>query len=308
MEVLPPSTAMFALTTMNQDHVSFQSSSAASQTSPEFYALQRLLRDTYQSTTISLQQVERLQGHLHRLYTIRTADKTAFALKCSPSRDTHLLRHEQKSLETEARVTALIKANTHVPVPQQISYDSHASNAVGTPFLLRSYITGTSLADMKPYLSPSDRSELDRRLGSYMYSISQMSERSFGLYHRVNAGTGHSTWSEAFQSLIESVLRDAEDMLVSLPYDSIRYHVSSRKAVLNQIIEPRLVAIEAGEARNVLVDQSRRPQIVGLLSFSNVAWGDPMLAGVFSNASAEFWEGFGGKPPQDRGQRVRCLL
>jgi aminoglycoside phosphotransferase (APT) family kinase protein len=308
MEVLPPYVNMFEVTDMNHNHVGFHSSSLASPSSPEFYAFQRLIRDVYHSTTLNLQNVERLQGHLHRIYTLRSADKSAFTLKCSPSRDTHLLRHEVKSLETEAKVIALVKGSTRVPVPQRISYDSHANNAIGAPFLLSSHITGISLADMGPYLSASDRCEIDRMLGSYMYSISRIRERSFGLFHRVNAGTGHGTWSEAFQSLIESVLRDAEDMLVTLPYEAIRYEVSARKTLLDQVSEPKLVAMEAGEPQNVLLDQSRRRQIVGLLGFSNVVWGDPMLASVCSNASPEFWDGFGGKPPQDCGQRVRELL
>jgi hypothetical protein len=308
MEVLPLGSALFTVNTMNLDRLAFQRSLPASPNSPEFYAFQKLLRDTYHSSTLDLQNVERQRGHLHRIYKLQTLDKSSFTLKSSPSRETHLLRHEHKSLETEAKVLALIKANSRVPSPHRIAYDSQAINAIGAPFLLRSYIPGVCLADVKRYLSADELSQIDRTLGSHLYTLSQMRERSFGLFQRVNAGTGHRSWAEAFQSLVESVLRDAEDMLVSLPYDSIRYHVSVRKSILDQIAIPRLTVMDAGDENHVLVDQNRNQEIVGLLGFSNVIWGDPMLAGVFSGASPEFWDGFGGKPSQDRGQRVRGLL
>jgi aminoglycoside phosphotransferase (APT) family kinase protein len=308
MAVLSPDVVQYAVTKMNQGRVAFQTSSPSSPNSPEFYAFQKLLRDIYHASTLSLHEVKRLRGHVHRLYTLRTTEKAAFILKCSPSREARLLRHEHKSLETEAKVIDLIKSNSRVPVPQRIAYNPHSNNAISTPFLLRSYIPGTSLAEMIPYLAAGERAEIDRVLGSYLFSISQIKERSFGLFHRVHAGTGHSTWSEAFQSLMESALRDAEDILVSLPYETIRYHVTAHKSVLDQISEPKLVAMQAGDPRNVIIDHGRSRQVVGLMDVSNVVWGDPLLAGIFSNASEDFWDGFGGKPRDDRSQRIRGLL
>jgi len=103
------------------------------------------------------------------------------------------------------------------------------------------------------------------------------------------------------------VLRDCEDMLISLPYEIIRYHSGKQKHHLNAIREPRMIALDAGGPRDVLLDDRSR-QIVGLLGFSNVAWGDPMLAGVFADPSQAFWEGFGGRPANDHGYRARRLL
>jgi len=311
MEVLAPDvhTALFAVTAMDHAHglATFQPSSPSQPNSPEFYAFQKLLQNLYRSPSISLQRVERLRGHLHRIYTLRTADKAVFVLKCPPTRDARLLRHEHKSLETEAHVIEVIKANTRLPVPHQISYDLQQINIVSTPFLLRSYIPGTSLADMLPYLSTTDRTSIERTLGSYYYSLSQIRHTRFGLIPRVHAGNGHTTWSETFVSLLEAVLRDAEDMLISLPYEIIRYHVSSRIPFLDQITEPRLVALEAGYARNVLVDDQTR-QIAGLLGLSSAVWGDPMMSGVFSEASDAFWEGYGGKPQNDHNAHARGLI
>jgi hypothetical protein len=181
------------------------------------------------------------------------------------------------------------------------------SNTIGSQYLLRSYISGTSLADLLPYLSTAERSEVDRSLGSYFNSLVQLKLSSFGPTHRVYAGSGFDTWGEAFRSLLESALRDSEDMLISLPYDSIRYHTSTQKHVLDEITEPRLVALDVGDAQSVLLHDHSR-DIVGLLGFSNVVWGDPMLSGAFAGASEAFWEGYGGKPASDRPHQIRGLL
>ncbi|KAF2419755.1 hypothetical protein EJ08DRAFT_683531 [Tothia fuscella] len=308
MEVLPHDAHRFVRSAM--DHTgrpSLQSTSPASPNSPEFYSFQKLLRDIYQSSTISLQRVDRLKRHVHMVYTLRTADNSVFTLKCQPSRNTHLLRHEQKSLETEARVIDLIKSSSRLPVPQRISFDVHTINSIGAPYLLRSYLPGTPLSSLPLYLSPAELSSIDRALGSYFFSFTQIRKNTFGLVDRVHAGTGHQTWSEAFLSLLEMVLRDGEDALVSLPYDSIRYHVARHKSLLDQIMVPSLVPLEAGGPRNVLIDERSR-QVVGLLGFSTAVWGDPMLAGVFAGASESFWEGYGERPVNDRPHCIRGLL
>jgi aminoglycoside phosphotransferase (APT) family kinase protein len=309
MEVLPPDVALFTMSTMDQaaPRSVFQTSSSSSPNSPEFYSFQKLLRDVYQSSSISLQRVERLRGHLHRMYTLRTTESSVFTLKCTPSRDTLLLRQEHKSLETEAKVLELIKSNTRLPVPQRVSFDILTTNSIGAPYLLRSYLPGTPLSGLLPYLSTTERSNIERTLGSHIFALTQIRRSSFGLVHRVQAGTGHRRWSEAFLSLLESVLRDGEDMLVSLPYDTIRFHAALHKATLDEITVPNLVALEAGAPRNVFInDRTRR--IVGLLGFSTAVWGDPMMAGVFSGASDAFWEGYGGRPTATRGSQIRGLL
>jgi hypothetical protein len=308
MEVLPPDIALFTMSTMDQAARSvFQPSSSSSPNSPEFYSFQKLLRDAYQTSTISLQRVERLRGHLHRMYTLRSSENTVYTLKCAPARTTLLLRHENRSLEIESRVLDLIKSNTRIPVPKRLSFDVLTSNSIGAPYLLRSWIPGTSLIELLPYLSITERSSIDRTLGSHLAALTQLSRSSFGLVNRVHAGTGHQTWGEAFLSLLESVLRDGEDMLVSLPYDAIRFHVNLHKAFLNEITAPSLVALEAGDPRNVFIND-RTKRIVGHLGFSMAVWGDPMLAGVFWGASDAFWEGYGGRPSTTRGSQIRGLL
>lgn len=127
------------------------------------------------------------------------------------------------------------------------------------------------------------------------------------MMHRVSAGTGSTSWREAFVSLLESALRDAEDMLVTMPYNSIRYHILRHGPMLDQVTEARLVPINAGQPENVLLDEGTR-QVYGLLGFSDVVWGDPLMAGVFMDASEAFYQGYGEYPVRERNARVRQLI
>jgi hypothetical protein len=307
MEVLPPDVTVLAFRTVNHGIQQFQTPMTSPSTSPEFTAFQKLLRQLYRDPSISLQQVERLRAHLHRLFILRTIDNTTFLLKCSPARETRLLRHEYRSLETEGRILELVASKTHVPVPRRLHFDSSSNNNIRSTYLLRSFIPGTTLASQQLYLSTVERADVDRSVGAYVHSLTQIKLRSFGATSKVYASQGSESWSQAFRALLESALRDAEDVLVSLPYDSIRYYAAAHRSALDEIVEANMVPLDAGKSSKVLLDE-RTKHVVGLLGFSNVVWGDPLLAGVFEAATEAFWEGYGGRPDDTSGYRTRRLL
>ncbi|OCL11950.1 hypothetical protein AOQ84DRAFT_171479 [Glonium stellatum] len=274
--------------------------------SPDFSSVQKLVRHVLRSSRVTVQQVERLQGRLHQVYLVRIADGGMLMLKCPPPFNTRLLRHEQRGIDTEAKIVELLAANTQLPVPHCIRHDPQGGS-FGSPYLMLSYIPGIALAEIAPRLSPSERRVVDHTLGAYVRNIASLTAPRFGTTHRVLSGTGSATWREAFLSLLESVLRDAEDMLVSIPYDSIRYYVAWHGYLLEEITQARLVPLDVGGPENVLVDDCTR-QVCGLLGFSNAIWGDPMMAAVFTNASEAFYEGYGECPARTGPAHVRQLL
>ena len=144
-------------------------------------------------------------------------------------------------------------------------------------------------------------------VGSHIRTLSSLAAPSFGSTPRVFNGESWTTWREAFQGLLEAALRDAEDMMVTIPYDNIRGLAQRHAQFLDAIQEARLVALDAGLDRNVLIDKHSRT-VVGLLGFANVIWGDPLMAAVFLHASEAFWEGFGSGVRTTPGYRGRMLL
>jgi aminoglycoside phosphotransferase (APT) family kinase protein len=227
-------------------------------------------------------------------------------LKCPPTDNIRLLRHEKHFLETERKTLETLHEYTQIPVPQVIKYDSHGG-ALGTPYLMMSHLPGRKLSEISAYLTASERDTIDHTLGSYVRALTALSATQFGMTHRVFAKKGSNSWREAFLALLEAALRDGEDMLVTVPNDSIRYWVGKYAHCLEEVTEPRLVALNACDPQNVLVDE-RTKNVSGLVGFSNVIWGDPLMNGGMSEGSEAFFEGLGGYPAGSGSARARMLM
>lgn len=281
-------------------------SSQACTTSPDFPSIQKLIRTVFRSSNITVQQAERLPSRLHQVYLARLADNSLLVLKCLPTSNTRLLRNEKSTLETEYKTLETLHEYTRLPVPQVIKYDSHGGR-FGLPFLIVSHMPGRRLSDVSTRLTTAERNAIDRSLGAYVRSLTTLSATQFGMTHRVFDRKGCKSWREAFLALLEAALRDAEDMLITIPYESIRYYISKHSYVLDEVTEPRLVALNICRADNVLIDEHTK-RITGLVGFSNVIWGDALLSGGIANGSEAFFEGFGERPSRHGSVKARMLM
>lgn len=292
--------------TVSSSSSSSSASSRACSAPPDFPSIQRLIQTIFRSPKITVRQAELLQARLHQVYLTRLADGSSLVLKCSPAYNTRLLRHEKHSLETERKNLETLHEYTQLPVPHIIKYDSNGGS-LGTPFLMMSCIPGRRLSELSPYLTASERSTIDRRLGGYVNALTRLTATQFGMTHRVFANKGSNTWREAFLALLEAALRDAEDMLVNIPYDSIRYYIGKHAHLLDQVPVPHLVALDVCDPSNVLIDENTK-QVTGLVGFSNVIWGDPLMSGGIGDGSEAFFEGFGECPVRTGGVRSRMSM
>ena len=87
---------------------------------------------------------------------------------------------------------------------------------------------------------------------------------------------GYDTWREAFLALLESVLMDGEDKLVSLPYLQIRDEALRLSSSLDAVKQARLVVMGLGQPENVLIDRTTN-EVTGLLDFGRAMWADPEI-------------------------------
>lgn len=273
---------------------------------PDFSSIQKVIRHVFRSSNITVQQVEHLQGRLHQVFLTKLGDGSALVLKYPPTCNTRMLRHEKHTLETERKTLETLHEYTQLPIPRIIKYDSQGVE-LGSPFLMMSHIPGRRLSDLSSYLSTTERNAIDRTLGAYVRSLTTLSATQFGMTHRVFAKKGSSSWREAFLALLESALRDAEDMMLTVPYDFMRYHVGRHSHYLDEVTEPRLVALHVCDPQNILIDEHTK-QVTGLVGFSNVVWGDPLMSGGITNGSEAFFEGYGECPFQTGGVKARQLM
>ncbi|KAH6649639.1 hypothetical protein F5144DRAFT_12927 [Chaetomium tenue] len=70
----------------------------------------------------------------------------------------------------------------------------------------------------------------------------------------LSATGGAGTWSVAFHSMMEGVLRDGEDMAVVISYPTIRRHFRRLGYLLDDVTTGRLVIVEGAGRGNVLVE------------------------------------------------------
>lgn len=292
--------------TVSSTSSSSSTSSRACTASPDFASIQKLIRTVFRSSKISIQQAERLQSRLHQVYLTKLADDALLVLKCPPAANIRLLRHEKHTLETEAKTLETLHEYTQLPVPKIIKYDSHGGQ-FGSPFLVMSHVPGRRLSELSSHLTATERSTIDRTLGAYVRSLTSLTATQFGMTHRVFAQKGCKSWREAFLALLEATLRDAEDILVTIPYDSVRHYVGKHSHVLDEVTEPRLVALNVCNPDNVLIDEHTK-RITGLVGFSNVIWGDALMSGGLANGSEAFFEGLGECPVRTGGVKARMLM
>ncbi|KAH7085912.1 hypothetical protein BKA63DRAFT_28748 [Paraphoma chrysanthemicola] len=321
MHLPPLEVAVYPVTTMSRGAYysrparpsSVSSSSSASSTSsractasPDFLSIQKVIRAVFRSSSLTVHQVERLHGRLHQVYLTKFADGSLLVLKCPPAHNVRLLRHEKHFLETERTTLETLHEYTQLPVPQLMKYDG-LGGPLGTPYLMTSYMQGRKLHDMSASLTTSERRRIDQALGAHVKALTALSATQFGQTHRVFAKKGYSTWREAFLALLESILRDGEDMLVTVPYDSIRYYIGKHDHYLDEVTQPRLVAMHVCDPHNVLINEHTK-QVSGLVGFSNVVWGDPLMSGGIADGSEAFFEGLGECPIRAGGVKARLLM
>jgi hypothetical protein len=240
------------------------------------------------------------------VYLTKLADNSLLVLKCPPAYNVRLLRHEKHFLETERTTLETLHEYTQLPIPQVIKYDGQGG-ALGSPYLMMSYIPGRKLSELAASLTTSERRNIDRTLGSYVGALTALSATQFGMTHRVFAKKGCNTWREAFLALLEATLRDSEDMLITIPYESIRYYIGKHSHFLDEVTQPRLVAMHVCDPQNVLISEQTKT-VTGLVGFSNVIWGDALMSGGIAGGSDAFFEGLGECPARTGGVKARLSM
>lgn len=216
-----------------------------------------------------------------------------------------------------------------------------------SPYILTGPFHGHLLSEISPQLSQTPSERIQQRVGFFYRNLTtsfspccssssstqqQPQTKPFGpLYPSSDSFSDSSlksftTWSQFYTTLLETLLLDAEDALINLPYSSIRETVRRNRASLDRITKPKLVFLEGLiDERNILVrrrrlessdgagERERRSgdewEISGILDWSGVVWGDEWMSDGFYDHFSKgrslggFLEGFLGGKGQRQNQR-----
>ncbi|KAL3426210.1 hypothetical protein PVAG01_03002 [Phlyctema vagabunda] len=260
------------------------------------------------------------------------SDDRQFLLSFAPSLTVRLLRQEATLLSSEATLVHFIansKRETSVVdrasgssqypqlsdlIPKLLKHSSN-NREMAYPYSIFEPTAGAPLSTLSIYLSLSERRVVDKQVGSMARALASLTSPSgtFGVVSKVLQDpfpsgvptvepTGAKTWPAAFNSLLEGILRDGEDMSVLLPYEVIRSHYQRLAWRLEVVTLPRLTVLDAGTDMNVMVErevetsdapaQTRTARLTGLRSWSQGCFGDPLLSSCWEEPSEGFLEGW----------------
>jgi hypothetical protein len=156
-------------------------------------------------------------------------------------------------------------------------------------------------------LSVRERNDIDRHLGFLATTIGQNVAPGFGSLQQVAIGAGKRSWREAFCALFESVLRDAEDMFIHLPYAELRHELVRLASALDEVTLPRLTVVGFGRPTHVLLDEESK-QLSGVVDFSSAFWGDMLMAELFESPSLAVVEGAGLPSIRTKRENIRVMM
>jgi hypothetical protein len=286
----------------------------------------------------TLGPVEELPStQLPRLYTLNMSDDRKLLLSFAPSLAIRLLRQEATILSSEATLVYFIagsdrQTESREPTQGQIEAPQiagvlsglvpkllkHSSNnrEMAYPYSIFEPTAGAPLSTLSIYLNLPERRLVDKQVGSMVRCLASLTSPSgtFGTVSRVlpdpfipgsptaSETKGTKTWSETFNSLLEGILRDGEDMAVLLPYEVVRAHYQRLSWRLDAITLPRLVILDAGSETNVMIERGSEEgtsmvstegvRLTGLRNWSQGVFGDPLICSTFEDPSEGFMQGW----------------
>lgn len=298
------------------------SAAAATTTEETFYILK--CRPSSPAIRLLRHEEDRLRTEAYTLQTLLLHSSSSSSSSTKPS-----------EMPSTRMIPRLIASSPH-------HHHHHRTNTTTTPLDPSPYIItgpyyGHLLSEISPQLPQTPSERIQQRVGFLYRTLTtsfspccsssstqqQPQTKPFGPLHPSSSSSSlksFTTWSQFYTTLLETLLLDAEDALINLPYAFIRETVRRNQNSLDRITKPKLVFLEGlMDERNILVRRRRLEssaderrsedewEISGILDWSGVIWGDEWMSdGFYDHFSKRrslggFLEGFlGGKGRQNQ--------
>ncbi|KAK3305507.1 uncharacterized protein B0T15DRAFT_532530 [Chaetomium strumarium] len=173
-----------------------------------------------------------------------------------------------------------------LPLLPVLLHQGQETDFPGASFAVHDPVEGTPLALLPQPPTPASLADVDHQVGTLVRQLARLTSPTgrFGplaavigsrstpsplsktgaevaaaanmLEGGLSATGGAGTWSMAFHSMLEGVLRDGEDMGIVMGYWTIRKTFRRLRYILDEVTVPRLVAVEVGGKGNVLVEEA----------------------------------------------------
>jgi len=181
----------------------------------------------------------------------------------------------------------LIREETSVPI-LQIHHYGQSCNGSRASYILFEYPKGITLRQAQSVLSYNIIRQTRKSLDRYLAAIHTIINSSFG-YLANNNTTSYDTWKDFFLSMFHHLLRDAEDLMLILPYDQIRNGLSQLEVYLDDVKIPQLTLCRVVSDDQIFVDETTG-EITEICIMDGAIWGDPLMEmSTSTSPSSSLW-------------------
>lgn len=253
--------------------------------------IERLARKSFTQAASVSGISEMGEGMFNSVYSmcIHFSDgrKSDVVLKVSPYSSTKVLTIEKRIMHTEIAMYRMLHEKK-IPAPVVLACD-FSRDDMDCDYFFMTKLTGKSWN--KVMLAKEDSARLKEDLGRYLAQLHKSKGERFW-DHKEKSALQFSTWREAFCFQMESLLSDAKQGHIPLPFRQIEKALAPHLHLLDEIKTPSLVYSDLWAGNIFLTDASGRYEIEGFIDPERSFWGDPFVDltgshGVFSDIKNE---------------------
>ncbi len=255
---------------------------------------------------ISVFSAVELGGGMSNAVYRMEADGVKLVAKIAPDPNVVLMRHERDGLLHEANILQTFQEKLHIPAPKLLHLDA-SCELCPAPYFIMSFVEGTHLLTLNPKPSPQEIAEIKRQVGVITREICSLPAPCFGIPPMAETHRGNNC--DFVLTLFKLLLQDAADRGLTLPGISpveLLTLIEANRDALNDGVEPRYIHTDTWDGNLMIRDN----ELVGLIDFAAVLYGDPLMSHDFhdfGDLRPEFLEGYG-KSTLTHNERVRIAI
>ena len=188
-------------------------------------------------------------GQFNAVMKVTVQSGESYVIKVAPSKGTDVLTYEKDLIKSEVYFYEKFSGLKNIHFPEIYGYDYDGESEY--QYLVMEFIEGKMLTDAK--LSKEDYDQVMYELGCAMAEIHNLScEEGFGY---IQNGL-YKTWEEAYLSMTESVIKNAEIKNAKIPYlREIRSIIEENRDILREVKDISFVHFDLWAGNIILKDK-----------------------------------------------------
>ena len=190
-----------------------------------------------------------------------------------PDGNGRLLTHEARLLRGEIALLRRVEAIGGVGAPRILLTDLTREH-VDVDVVALEMLPGTAWQDVRPAMTDEAERTAAEAVGGIMAALHTATGDRFG-YPVEASGIGGGTWPEAFATMMQALLADAERWDVAVDAPRVREAVAGSRDQLAEVATPRLVHMDLWPG-NVLVHPATG-EVSGVVDLERGLFADPLM-------------------------------